>query len=65
MAHPVEWIMDPLEHVWSYDKGTNTIMVATTTVVHTYINLGRMHEVAEPDIPLAPTVIPEAPLHNH
>ena len=39
-------------------------MATTTTVVHTYIHLGRIHEVVEPDIPLAPAVIPEALLEQ-
>ena len=62
MAHPVEWIMNPSEYEWFYDVGANAIMVTTTMVVHTNFHLGHMHEVAEPDIPLAPVVIPEAPL---
>ena len=36
-------------------------MVTTTTVVHSYFHLSRMHEVVELDPLLAPTVIPEAP----
>ena len=51
--------MDPPEHAWYYDVSTNIIMATTTTVVRTYFNLGHMHEVAEPDIPLAPVVILE------
>ena len=61
MAHPVEWIIDLLEHVWSYNEGTNTIVATTTTVVHTYINLSCMREVVEPNVPLAIVVIPKAP----
>ena len=53
--------MDPPEPAWSYDTGTNTIVATTTTVVCTYFNLGRMHEMAEPDIPLALVVISETP----
>ena len=53
MAHPVEWIIDPPEYEWFYAAGANVIVVMTTTVLHTYFHLGRMHEVAEPDLPLA------------
>ena len=59
MAHLVEWIIDPPEHAWSYDVGINIIVATTNTVVRTYFNLGRIHEVAEPNIPLTPTVILE------
>ena len=52
--------MDPPEYAWSYDASTNTIVATTTTVVRTYIHLGCIHEVAEPDIPPIPTVILEA-----
>ena len=60
MAYLVKWIMDPLEYEWFFNVGGNTIMAMTTTVVHTYFHLGRMHKVVEVDIPLAPVVIPEA-----
>ena len=36
-------------------------MAVATAVVHIYFHLGRMHEVVEPDPPLAPAVIFEAP----
>ena len=35
-------------------------MPTTTTVVHTYFYLGRMHGLEEPNVPLALAVIPEA-----
>ena len=53
--------MDPPEYEWFYDVGANAIMVTTTTVVHIYFQLGRMHKVVEPNVLLAPAVIPEAP----
>ena len=52
--------MDPLKHAWFYDVSTNIIVATTTTVVRMYMQLSRMHEVAEPDVPLAFVVIPEA-----
>ena len=52
--------MEPPEYAWFHDASTNTIMAMTTTVVRTYIHLGRIHEVAEPDVALAPAVILEA-----
>ena len=62
MAHPVEWIMDPLEYEWFYDTDMDAIMVTTTTIVHTYFHLGRIHGLVEPDISPALIVILEAPL---
>ena len=64
MEHPVEWIMDPPEYAWSYGGSTKTIMATTTTVVHTYIHLGHIHEVVKPDIPPTHAVIPETLLRQ-
>ena len=61
MAFLIKWIMDPLEYKWHYNADKEAIMAMTTTVIHTYSYLGRMHGVEEPDISLVPTVILEAP----
>ena len=53
--------MDPPEFEWAYNEDAHAIMATTTTVVHTYFHLGCMHEMVEPDPPLAPAVIAEAP----
>ena len=45
--------MDLLEYEWELDKTTNAIVATTTTVVRTYIHLGRVHEEVAPVIPLA------------
>ena len=51
MAYPVEWVMDSPELEWEYDPSTNTIVATTTTVVRTYVHLGRVHEGVAPDVP--------------
>ena len=62
MAHPVEWVMDPLEFEWEHDPSTNMIVATTTTVVRTYVHLGHVHEGVAPDVlpfsPPAPAVFP-------
>ena len=52
--------MDLSGYEWSYDVSTNAIVTMTTTVVHTYFHLGHMHEITEPNVPLAPANTPEA-----
>ena len=56
--------MDPPEFEWEHNPSTNTIVATTTTVVRTYVHLGRVHEGVAPDVPPfsppGPTVFPGA-----
>ena len=60
MAHLVEWIVDPPEFEWAYDEDAHAMVATSTMVVHIYFHLSRMHEVVEPDPPLASAIIPKA-----
>ena len=60
MAHPVEWVIDHPEFEWEHDYTTNTIVATTTTVVRTYVHLGRLHEEDAHDMPPFPPPAPAA-----